>query len=121
MEIKVSKSTGKIYIVELSGTLDLYSSLQLKDNVMKLVEMKIAHVIIDLNEVDGINSAGIGALIYVFSTLKKIKCPLIIIAQEGPVLQALEQTRIRNYFTIVKSLEDAIILAAAADSVVSRV
>ena len=111
MEIKVSKNTDDIYLVELSGALDLYSSEQLKDLVMKMIEKKAERFIMSLGEVDRVNSSGIGALIFVSSTLKKLKCPLVIIVPEGPVMNALEITRLKGYFTIASNLKEAIALA----------
>ena len=113
MEIKVSKNSDNIYLVELSGAMDLYSSNKLKDLVIKMVKNTVERVIISLNEVDSVNSASVGALIYVSSTLKKLNCPLVIIAPEGPVMQALEVTRLKGYFAIVSSLKEAVSLSVS--------
>ena len=114
MEIKVSKNSNDIYLVELEGALDLYSSNQFKELVMKMVSKKAERVIIDLGKVDKVNSAGIGALIFVSSTLKKLKCPLVMVVPEGPVMNALEVTRLKGYFSIAPSLKEALPLAAKA-------
>jgi len=111
MEIKVSKNNDNIYLMELSGAMDLYSSHQLKDFVMKALKNKVERFVLNLDGITNINSAGIGALINVFSTLKKLNCPLVIIAPEGPVMQALEATRLKGYFTIARSLKEAISMA----------
>lgn len=112
MEVKVQKNANDVYIVELSGSLDLLSSNQLKEVFIKLIESKIEHLIIDLKDLYTINSSGVGALIYISSTLRKLKCPLIIIAPEGPALQVLEITRLKNYFTIVSTIKEALSLTA---------
>ena len=110
MEIKVLKNAGDIYLVELSGSLDLYSSNQLKELVMNMVNNKVQRIILNLKNVDSVNSAGIGALIYVSSTLKKLNCPLALIVPEGPVMNALEVTRIKAYFSIAPTLRGAVSL-----------
>ena len=112
MEIKIHKNDDNIHLVELSGSLDLYSSNQLKDLVMTMIKNKVERFIISLKGIDSINSAGIGAMIFVSSTLKKMNCPLVIIVQEGPVMQALEVTRLKSYFTIAPSLKEAVPLVA---------
>ena len=116
MAIKVLKNNEDIYLVELSGALDLYSSNQLKDLVMKMIKKKAEHFIISLNEVDSVNSAGIGALIFISSTLKKLQNSLVIIVPEGPVMNALEVTRLKSYFSIASSMKEAISLISAAAS-----
>ena len=113
MEIKTLKNSDDTFLVELSGDMDLYSSNQLKELVMKMIKNKAERIIINLNEVGSINSAGIGALIYASSTLKKLNCPLVIILPEGPAMQALEVTRLKGYFTIVSSLKEAVSAAGS--------
>ena len=116
MEIKVQKNDNDTYLLELSGSLDLYSSNQLKDLFMKIIESRIERIIISLKDVDSINSSGIGALIYISSTTRKLNCPLIVIIPEGPILQVLEAARLKHYFTIVPSMKEAMALAAAGDN-----
>ena len=108
MKIQVHKNSNNIYLVELSGAMDLYSSNQLKELLMKMIKNRVERFIINLNEVSSVTSSGIGALIYVSSTLKKLNCPLIIVAPGGPVMNALEVTRLASYFTIVPSLKEAL-------------
>ena len=114
MEIEASKNKDNIYLVKLSGDMDLGSSTQLKDLVMKMIKNRIERVILSLEKVDTVNSAGIGALIYISSTLKKLDYPLVVIVPEGRVMQALEVTRLKSYFTIASSLKEALSLAAAS-------
>ena len=108
MEIRIFKNDNDVYLVELAGSLDLYSSNQLKKLVMKMIENRAERCIINLGKVDKINSSGIGALIYVCSTLKKLKCPMSILATGGPVLHALEVTGLKNYFPVFRSLKEAL-------------
>ena len=112
METKISKNDDDVYLVDLSGALDLYSANELKELVIRMIEKKAEKFVINLKNVDSINSAGIGALIYVSSTLKKLSCPLVIIAPEGPALQALELTRLTGYFRIVPTLKEAAALTS---------
>ena len=110
MEIRLSKNGNDIYLMKLSGSLDLYSSNELKYLFMKMIVNQAERFIICLKEIDSINSAGIGALIYISSTLKKLNCPIVILAGEGPALKALEMTRLKGYFSIVQTLKEAVSL-----------
>ena len=107
MGIKVLKNDNYSYLVEVSGAMDLASSQELRNTFMHIIRNKIEHFIINLEEVSSINSAGIGALIFISSTLKKQECPMVVIAPEEPALQALEITKLKSYFTIVASLQEA--------------
>ena len=112
MKVKIRKNSDNVFFMELSGSLDLYSSNQLKELVVKTFENSIECLIISLKDVASINSTGVGALIFASSTLRKLNCPLIIVAPEGPVLSVLELTNIKTYFTVVPSLKEALAEAA---------
>jgi anti-anti-sigma factor len=108
MKISVSKNGNDIYLMKLSGAMDIYTSNQLKDSVMKIIKNNVERLVIDLDGVKSVDSSGIGALVAIVSTLKKLNCPLVIVVVSGPVLQALEATSIKSYFTIVPSLQEAL-------------
>jgi len=108
MEIEIRKNDADIHLLELSGALDLYGAEQLKQLFMRMIENKVERFFISLREVDFINSSGIGALIFISSTLKKLNGSLVFIVPEGPVLNALEITRLKSYFTIAPSLKEAL-------------
>ena len=71
MELKIRKN-GEIYIIDVNGEMDLYNSYKLKELVMKMLEKSVKSFIINLEQVDYIDSSGIGALIYICSTIKKM-------------------------------------------------
>ena len=112
MKVKIRRNSDNVFFMELSGSLDLYNSNQLKELVVKTIENSIKCLIISLKDVASINSTGVGALIFVSSTLRKLNCPLIIVAPKGPVLAILELTNIKTYFTVVPTLKEALARAA---------
>lgn len=107
MELKIRKNSD-IYIVDVSGEMDLYNSYKLKELVMKMLEKKIGKFIINLEKVEYIDSSGIGALIYICSTLKKMDTQLKIANIHGSVKKVIELTKLMGYFPIAGSLQDAI-------------
>ena len=108
MDIRILKNDDDIFILELKGSLDLYSSKQIKEMVMKLIEKKIEGIILDLKEVDSIKSAGIGALINISSTLKKLNYALAITNVGHAVQKAMEVTRLTGYLPIFPTLKRAV-------------
>ena len=97
--------------------MDLYSSNEFKKLMLKMIEKKVECIIISFKKVDNVNSSGIGALIYVSSTLKKLNCPLILIIPHGPVFEALKVTRLTGYFKIVSTLKEALSLASSLKTI----
>jgi anti-sigma B factor antagonist len=107
MELKIRKN-GEIYIIDVLGEMDLYNSYKLKELVMKMLEKKVVRYIINLEGVDYIDSSGIGALIYICSTIKKMNLRLTITNIHGSVKKVIELTKLMGYFPISPTLEDAI-------------
>lgn len=107
MELKIRKHSDT-YIIDVNGEMDLYNSYKLKELVMKMIEKKIEHFIVNLENVDYIDSSGIGALIYVCSTIKKMNLKFVIANIHGSVKKVIELTKLMGYFPIANSIEEAI-------------
>jgi anti-sigma B factor antagonist len=107
MDLKIRKHTDT-YIIDVNGEMDLYNSYKLKELVMKMLEKKVERFIINLENVDYIDSSGIGALIYICSTITKMNLKLIICNIHGSVKKVIELTKLMGYFPIASSVEEAI-------------
>jgi anti-sigma B factor antagonist len=107
MELRIRKNQ-EIYIIDIQGELDLYNSYKLKELLGKMLEKKIERFIINLEEVEYIDSSGIGALIYVSSTLKKLNHKLAITNIRGAVKRVIEMTKLMGFFPVAETLDEAI-------------
>jgi anti-sigma B factor antagonist len=108
MELKIRKNSNN-YIIDVNGGMDLYNSFKLKEMVMKMLEKKVENFIINFENVDYIDSSGIGALISICSTIKKMNFKLIITNIHGSVKKEIELTRLMGYFPSTNSIEEAIL------------
>ena len=109
MELKIRKN-GEIYIIDVNGEMDLYNSYKLKELVMKMLEKNVKNFIINLEQVDYIDSSGIGALIYIYSTMKKMNLKFAISNVHGSVKKVIELTKLMGYFPIANSVEEALLM-----------
>ena len=109
MALKIRKN-GEIYIIDVNGEMDLYNSYKLKELVMKMLEKNVKNFIINLEQVDYIDSSGIGALIYICSTMKKMNLKFAISNVHGSVKKVIELTKLMGYFPIANSVEEALLM-----------
>ena len=109
MDLKIRKN-GEIYIIDVNGEMDLYNSYKLKELVMKMLEKNVKNFIINLEQVDYIDSSGIGALIYICSTMKKMNLKFAISNVHGSVKKVIELTKLIGYFPIANSVEEALLM-----------
>jgi anti-sigma B factor antagonist len=107
MELKIRKN-DPVYIIDIQGEMDLYNSYKLKELLMKMIERKIEFFIINMDDVEYIDSSGIGALIYITSTIKKMNLKLAITNVRGSVKKVIELTKLTNFFPITANLEEAV-------------
>ena len=109
MELKIRKN-GEVYIIDVNGEMDLYNSYKLKELVMKMLEKSVKFFVINLEQVDYIDSSGIGALIYICSTVKKMNLKLAIASVHGSVKKVIELTKLTGYFPMANSVEEALLM-----------
>ena len=107
MELKIRKN-GEIYIIDVNGEMDLYNSYKLKELVMKMLQKNVKNFIINLAQVDYIDSSGIGALIFICSTIKKMNLKLAISNVHGSVKKVIELTKLMKYFPLAATVEEAL-------------
>ena len=107
MELKVRKD-GEVYIIDVEGEMDLYNAYKLKELSISLLEKKASRFIINLQDVDYMDSSGIGALIFICSTIKKQNLKLALTNIHGSVKKVIELTKLTSYFPISATMEDAL-------------
>jgi len=107
LELKIRKS-NEIYIIDVNGDMDLYNSYKLKELVTKMVNKKVQKFVVNLQNVEYIDSSGIGSLIYIYSTTKKLDIKFLIANVHGSVKKVIELTKLMNYFPIVSKVGDAV-------------
>jgi anti-sigma B factor antagonist len=106
MEIQVW-TNGPIYIIDIHGDMNLADSNRLKNLVMKMIEKKVERFIINTGLVKSIDSNGIGAFIFISSTLKKLGLELAITNSKA-VEQVIDKVKLTSYFPIYKDVDEAI-------------
>ena len=107
MEIK-TRERFSIFVIDVIGDMDLYSSFRLKELVDKLTNENVRKFIINLDEVAYIDSSGVGSLIYINSLCKKKDINFKIVNVKGTVKRVIELTKLLGYLPIANSEEDAI-------------
>jgi anti-sigma B factor antagonist len=63
MQIEVEEESGRIAVVRLGGRLDLLSAAAVKQRLAQEIAGGHRQLVVDLNEVEFIDSSGLGALI----------------------------------------------------------
>ena len=103
-----SREKSNVVILDISGEIDLYNASEIMSTMNKLCESKKYNVIINFEEVDYIDSSGIGVLISGLMRLKESQRGMKFINVYTPVKKVFELTNLTSFFDIYDNELEAI-------------
>jgi anti-sigma B factor antagonist len=92
-------------VVEVKGEVDLFTAPKLREHIVGLVEKDQLKIAVDLEEVEFMDSTGLGVLVGVLRRLKERDGELALLGPRGSVLRVLTVTGLNKVFAIYDSLE----------------
>lgn len=107
MTIKLKKNDN-IYVIELDGELDLYNAYKVKTLYAKMAEKGINSIILDLENLDYLDSSGLGCMIHIFSDLKKHDGKMSLCHLNGAPKNLIQMTRLDKLFLIADTIEESV-------------
>ena len=102
------KTEGETTVVSLDGRLDLATGANLKEEVIKICEKGASKVHLNLQNVDFINSSGLGALVSVMKQVRLKKGRLTLSNLAPYVREIFEITQLANVFDIHETQQEAL-------------
>lgn len=94
-------------VFRLAGLLDAFSEPTFRKVVDKYVEEGPSSVILDMSQIDFIDSSGIGALVQVAKKVQQVNGKLQLIANSR-VMQTIKMVRLEKFFKIQPNVEAAL-------------
>ena len=108
MEIVETKMDNNVSVLKLSGRLDAASAKSLKSQVDKLVKENIVRLVIDMGDVDFIDSSGLGSLVSSLRAVNKLDGDIKVVALQKQVRSIFELTRLHRIFGIFDDVAAAV-------------
>lgn len=97
----------KVKIVDVEGEVDVYTSMELKKELNKLVDDGNKKIMINLERVTYMDSSGLGILVAILKRLKKEKGSMKIVKLTPSIKKIFELTRLTKFFDIFETEEEA--------------
>jgi anti-anti-sigma factor len=113
MEIRATEHDGFITL-SLKGRLDFASSTNLKEEILKRVAQGRTRIILNLGQIDFINSSGLGTLVSILKEVRLAKGRLMLSNLASYVEEIFEITQLSHIFEIFPSeaeAQDALVAA----------
>jgi|YNPMSStandDraft_2_1061718.scaffolds.fasta_scaffold00036_20 anti-anti-sigma factor len=99
---------NNVLIVRLWGDLDLYHAGQFRKTLDDIFAQNIYNLVFNLEKMPYIDSSGIGVLVYARTIVTKKGGKLSLVNPQETVLKVLDISRLRAFFDISSSEEEAI-------------
>ncbi len=106
--IKETKKIGKVTVMSLQGSLEVSLQEQFKADILKQISEDPCSLVINLKEVDFIDSACLGALIAVARRLRERKGDLKLSEMSSEVRSIFQITRLEKVFEIFDDTDSAV-------------
>jgi anti-sigma B factor antagonist len=95
-------------VFELTGSMDIATSPTVRAALTEASERGDHKIIVDLSNVDFLDSTGLGALLGAQKRAKEYDGDVRLVAQEGQILRLLRITGLMKIFSVYPTLEDAV-------------
>jgi anti-sigma B factor antagonist len=103
-----SLDDGKAQLFVLHGSLDLATSPALRAALMEAAEHEGHALVVDLTELEFLDSTGLGALIGAHRRATEKNGSLRLVVQEGQILRLLRITGLLDVFRVYPNVEAAL-------------
>jgi len=94
-------------VLEIEGEVDVYTSPQLKQDLVQLAERGVKRVIINLSKVEYLDSTGLGVLIGGLKRLREAGGNLALVGPGMRIQRIFEITGLNKIFDIYQTEEEA--------------
>jgi anti-sigma B factor antagonist len=102
-----STDDGKTQIFALHGSLDIATSPTLRAALMEAAEHAGHTLVVDLSQLDFLDSTGLGALIGAHKRASESEGSVRLVAQEGQILRLLRITGLLDVFQVYPNIDAA--------------
>lgn len=109
MSLQLStEQRGNVAVVGITGGVDLYSSPQLRKEILKLVNARDARLLVDLGKVTYMDSSGLATLIEGLQHINRNNGRMAVTGLRDAVKEIFELTRLDTVFSIYPDTETAL-------------
>lgn len=107
MEIRQEKK-GEVIVLNVSGRLDATTATELESSLVPLIEKDGKKIVLDLEGLEYISSAGLRILLLGMKMIKKVSGQMVICEMRDHIREIFEIAGFLPIFTIVDTQDDAL-------------
>lgn len=105
--LEVSERAGSV-VLAIRGEIDVYTAPRLRERLIELVKEGHRQVVVDLDQVDFLDSTGLGVLVGGLKRLRTNDGDLVIVCNQPRILKVFEITGLDKVFGLHPSVDAAV-------------
>jgi anti-sigma B factor antagonist len=102
------KELNGVPIVMLSGEMDVHTSARLRDAVLALLDKGADKIVINLNNVEYVDSTGLGTMVGILKRMTEQNCKLCLVSSNPLINKVFDITGLTKIFTIKATDREAV-------------
>ncbi len=99
---------GDCAVLQVTGEVDAYTAPMLREQIRELAAKGAVHLVADLDQVDFLDSTGLGALVGGLKRLREADGSLTVVVSTPRILRIFQITGLTNALAVQRSVTDAI-------------
>lgn len=109
MELSLSTRTqGEHTVLGVGGEIDVYTAPQLRERLIELVEGGQQHIVVDMEQVEFLDSTGLGVLVGGLKRVRAQDGSLRLVCGQERILKIFRITGLEKVFGIYPSVDEAV-------------
>lgn len=108
IEVNARPAGNNLYLVEVSGEIDLYTGPRVKDCIHDLIDQENYNLIVDLEDVRYMDSTGLGILMSALKRVEEKGGRIVIVCNNARVMKIFKLTGFVHTFSIFDTEEEAV-------------
>jgi anti-sigma B factor antagonist len=105
--LEVDQSRPPYTVLSVKGEVDVYTAPRLREKLVELVSEGHRKVVVDLEEVDFLDSTGLGVLVGGLKRLRSHGGDLMLVSTQARILKVFEITGLTGVFRISSTVDEA--------------
>lgn len=103
-----TRAVGDVTVLQVGGEVDIETSARLRERLVGLIEGGSRKVVVDLQQVDFMDSTGLGVLVGALRRLRAVNGTLALVCERESLLKIFRITALDRVFSIHPTVDAAI-------------
>lgn len=95
-------------VLRVGGEIDVYTAPRLRERLVQLVDEGVRHVVVDMEQVEFLDSTGLGVLVGGLKRARTVDGSLALVCEQPRILKIFRITGLERVFDIYPSVDAAL-------------